>query len=536
MHKIKHQLLSRSTTIYSYLSYSTGFLFIFSYLVLSSPEAIYFLLDPDQGNWLSMAQEILQGIHPFINIKTISTYGPLASYGSAFGQYLSVNRLIGEVSIIILGYTLAYMLLFSLTRQLTKSNFFSLILLIFLVFLMPRFYKYYIVMGPALTIAALNIYLHSHKSVWVVALGFAVSITGMYRFDFGFYAFITSILAIILKQKNKGAICKDFCGLTLAGLIFTSPWLIFLKLKTHLTDVMVNIISDSTKLASGLALPAPTFNFGNVISRYNYFSFQFWFFLSIPLIAIVVIIFRRSVFEKRERNFVLCISFFSFIIFTQALHRSDYGHFLQVIPISLIIAGWMIKVIWIVFLSNRLYFTKIFSSFALALFLLLGYSFFPFFHYTNPISIKRKFDHLSDKFHHYLLSRSQLRDYYRNSVKNRWAIDVVDYVHNNTSENDYVLFLPYSPQFYYFSERLYSTPIGHFHPGSFPTHKAQVEFINEMTNTSLVVDLPEFSYDQMPERNAKYYAPEIMKYIYQNYRIVERFGPANILFKKNIRR
>ena len=52
-------------------------------------------------------------------------------------------------------------------------------------------------------------------------------------------------------------------------------------------------------------------------------------------------------------------------------------------------------------------------------------------------------------------------------------------------------------------------------------------------NTLLVVDLPEYSFDGMPERNAKYYAPEIMKYIYQNYRIVEKFGPANILFKKN---
>ena len=498
---------------------------------------MYFLFDPDQGTFLSMAQEILQGIHPFININAVSSYGPLVSYGSAFGQYLSDNRLIGEISIIILGYTLAYMLLFYLTLKFTKSNIYSFLLLMFLVFLMPSFYIYYIVLGPALTSTILYIYLHRRKSVWIVALGFAVSITGMYRLDFGFYAFVTSIVAIILKQKNKGAICKDFFGLILTGLIFTSPWLIFLKLKINLTDVVVNIISASTKLASGLALPTPNFEFGNVTSRYfshyNLFSFQFWFFLSIPLITIVMIIFRWRVVEKSERNFVLCISLFSFMIFFQALHRSDYFHFLEVIPLSFVIAGWMIRVFWKVFLSNKLNFPKMLSGFILALFLLIGISFFQFFHYTNSISIKRKVDHLSDKFHHYLLSRSQLRDYYRKSVGNRWEIDVVDYVYNNTSANDFVLFLPYNPQFYYFSERLYSTPIGHFHPGSFPTHKSQVQFINKMMNTLLVVDLPEYSFDQMPERNAKYYAPEIMKYIYQNYRIVERFGPANILLKKN---
>jgi len=66
----------------------------------------------------------------------------------------------------------------------------------------------------------------------------------------------------------------------------------------------------------------------------------------------------------------------------------------------------------------------------------------------------------------------------------------------------------------------------------FPTSNSQNELIDRVdSTTSLIIDLPEFSFDNLPERNAKYYAAKVMNHIYTDYKIVIKYGPANILSK-----
>jgi hypothetical protein len=515
------------------LWYVLAFLFVFSYLVLSAPPARKFWGDADQGVQLSIAQQIINGMHPFVDMAG-GGYGPLVFYGSALGQYVSGYRLVGEVAVIVLGYALAYMLLFYLSIRLSKSWVLSAILLVFLVFLMPRFYKYYIVLAPAATATALYVYLGSQKSSGIVALAFGVAITGMYRLDFGFHALVVSSIAIFLKQKgNIRLACKDFGRLTLSGLVFAFPWLLFLALKGNLIHIFCDIVVNSTQLSSGLALPAPRFDFRHgILSQGNLFPFQFWFVFSIPLMAVGLMAFRWRVIEDNEKYFVICVSLFSIMIFSQALHRSDYPHFLQVIALSFVIAGWMIRNLCEIILSKKLSFWGFVSCLTLAVFVWAESSFIDSFHKTNPIPIRQKLGQLPEKINHYLLSRSELRDLFRQRSRRHWKRRVVDYVYNNTSEKDYVLFLPFVPQLYYFSERSYETPAGVFFPGMFPTTESQVNFTEKMANTSLVVDLPGLSFDGRPERNARYYAPKIMEHIYRNYKRVKRFGPANVLVRK----
>ena len=134
--------------------FASAFVLIVGFLLINTPPAWYYLLDPDQGYQLAVADQILRGFHPFVDVLG-SNYGPLVFYLSAFGQLVSDGRLIGEIALVISGYAAGYFLLFGITLQSTKSRWLSFSLLAFALLLMPRFYKYYVVLGPAVYATAL---------------------------------------------------------------------------------------------------------------------------------------------------------------------------------------------------------------------------------------------------------------------------------------------------------------------------------------------------------------------------------------------
>ena len=89
-----------------------SFLILF-FIFLNLPKITSFFADADQGAQLAKGMQILNGMHPFADIKG-NIYGPLVFYLSAVGQMISGGRLIGEVLIVVAGYYLAYLLLFYL--------------------------------------------------------------------------------------------------------------------------------------------------------------------------------------------------------------------------------------------------------------------------------------------------------------------------------------------------------------------------------------------------------------------------------------
>jgi len=386
-------------------------IFILFYISLNAPPALHFLFNPDHGFQLSVAQQILNGLHPFIDLDA-GVYGPLVFYVSALGQIISNYRLIGEIISIILGYSIAYFLLFFLILRLSKNRILSILLLIFMLFLMPRFYKYYIFLGPALIATMLYIYLYSQNRSSIIALAFSVAFIGMFRLDYGFYALTVSVTAIILKHTNPIVhIYRELIFLISLIILFIAPWIIFLEYNASLIDICYHLIQSSSRRAAGLTLPVPAFDLSTPpLSNNNLYSFQFWLFAIIPVMSIATLLYSWHSIEKTEKHFIFCITFLSIIIFcSQALHRSDYHHFLQAIPLHFVQVGWMItKALKII--SKKKLCIKKFAGFTIVLlFILAGTSFLLYFSHTKQFQFKNKIVNMPEKVRHYFFSRAQLR-------------------------------------------------------------------------------------------------------------------------------
>lgn len=400
---------------------------------------------------------------------------------------------------------------------------------------MPRFYKYYIVLGPVIFLSMLWLYLNESSSKNRLLLGASVIVTGFFRYDFGFYACLVVLLSVfIFRDKNKRERIREFILISFPIAVSILAWFSLIAVKHNLVDFFKDILRTVVSISSGMSKPIPLFNFRQVFySEYNLFSFLFWTFLLIPFLSMLYLSLIKDHIHIKERKFIFSASVFYALIYIQALHRTDIHHFLQVIPISFLLLGWMIKKIGE---FGKKGFPKL-SVISLILFLLIGIAAVNLFHYEYFQLLKSKCISVSENFHTYFMDRKTIRAYlleetYKN--KRNWALDVVCFVNNNSNSNDYVLFIPYQPQLYYFSERTFSTPFGWFFPGFFFDLNDQIKFIEKLDKTKIIVDLPKFGFDGKSTRNAHNFMPFVMEYIYNNYKIILRTGPAVILKKKKI--
>ena len=80
-------------------------------LLLYIPDARYYFFSPDQGFQIAVADQILSGNHPWMDVQG-GGYGPLVFYSSALGQVLFRGVIAGEVFITFVGYFLGYMMLY----------------------------------------------------------------------------------------------------------------------------------------------------------------------------------------------------------------------------------------------------------------------------------------------------------------------------------------------------------------------------------------------------------------------------------------
>jgi hypothetical protein len=504
-------------------------LFIIAFIIINAPSLRQILFDPDQGTSLAIAQQISEGKHPFIDIHRLN-FGPLVYYLSAIGQVLTGFRLIGEIGIETTGYFFSYLLLLLLLFKITKNHPLSLFLLFFSIILMPRFYKYYIVLGPVIFLSALWLYLENNSLKNKILLGVSAVVTGFFRYDFGFYVCLVVLLSVLIgRDRNKKEKIRELIPLYLTIAVPVLVWFSFIAIKHNMGKFFNDIFRTVIGVSSGMSKPLPLFNFSQAFySEYNLFSFLFWTFLLIPLLTTMYLLLIKDHIHIKERKFIFLASLFCALVYIQALHRTSIHHFLQVIPISFLLLGWMIKKIG-EFGIKKL--PKLSGS-ILILFLLMGIAAVNLFHYKYFQSFKSKFINVSKNFHTYFMDRKSIRAALQEEMdenERTWTSEVVCFINNNSTSKESVLFIPFHPQLYYFSERNFSTPFGWFFPGFFSDSNDQIEFSKKLDDTKFIVDLPEFGFDRKSERSAHKFMPFVMKYIYENYQIIRRVGPAVIL-------
>jgi len=212
------------------------FLTAFLGTIVRTPIPEVVLVDADAGHQLAGAQQIQFGEHPFVDFR--STYGPLTFYASYAAQSIGGGTIAAELLLCALGYSAAFLLIFLTARQMS-GNTIALIITALAVVQLPRFYKYYIYLGPALVLFCTSLYIRQPRATRLALLAIAVTITGLYRPDEGAYAFCAALIAVLIVEKSWVRALIVLPGLILAA---ASPWLIFLIAR----GALGKYIADST--------------------------------------------------------------------------------------------------------------------------------------------------------------------------------------------------------------------------------------------------------------------------------------------------
>lgn len=500
-------------------------MFILFYLLAKVPNPEYFLSDPDGGHQLAGAMQILSGEHPFIDFR--SSYGPLTFYASAFGQILSGNRIIGEIILIVAGYLTAYLLLFILFYKVSRKLSISVIYLCLALMLMPRFYKYYIVLGPILTLFSVWKYIDNRSTKSFVLMSFAIVITGLYRFDFGIYTALCGITTIILinMRQNIRKILKPMYMLLLVTVGLASPWLLWALYKGGLANYLVDTLSGILNQSEGLSLPFPYYTFDeSVISNTNITFGLFVFYNTIPVTSLGVLFALRDKLNQNIKYKIITTIILAQLTLMQAMHRSDIGHLLQSIPISFVLLAWLFRVTTQSYLKvtrknrKRLAACIVFFIVVVGANVVLSKN----LHMLPEKNVKNVFINLKS-----LIGKNdEITEFVRGSNPENEYVRVIDYIKNNTYQDDNILAIPFFPSFYYFAGRKFGGAQMLLAPGYFSLENDQKKMVNRLMrdNVSLIVEIPDFSYDGLENRKIYKFASIVSEYIDTNYKQVSRIG------------
>lgn len=519
-------LYSRDLRQFKYANLIIVLISLFSILWISFklPAPITFLTDADGGHQLAGATQILFGEHPFIDWR--STYGPLTFYASALAQVLAGKHIIGEMMLILVGYVLAYMLLFKLLwlagGRLSVAVIFTLLALI----LMPRMYKYYIVLGPILSLWAAWSHVEKPglRSFWLLSL--AIAITGLFRFDFGVYSALCGAVVVGSRPAPQFLVrIKRLIGLAATVVACASPWLIWAWLKGGLDNYFHDTLFGAFGIAIGMSLPFPRFQGdGPLISSANGIFALFIFFCALPAISIFVIILRRNRITAEEQLKMVSATILAQATLIQAVYRPDYLHLLQGIPISFILCAWLAGQA-IIQLQSGSYWQRGYVAIGLGMFAsLAAISIF----LTTSLGMWPSLDllALSEKLHVYAGSREDFFDYIAQKSPEHWYLHSMQYIRGCTQPSQRILALPLLTTFYYLTDRPFGGGQMALAPGFFSTTQDQIKMVKRMSTEEipLVIDQSDFVLDGREDRRVENFAPIVFDYLDENFIEVGRFG------------
>ncbi len=219
----------------------------------------------------------------------------------------------------------------------------------------------------------------------------------------------------------------------------------------------------------------------------------------------------------------VCLS--AALVFLQASHRTDFGHVLQALPAGLMAVTLGVDH-WIAGLSfsRRRPATAVVLALACGALALLVPAQLKIADTYSPKRVASVIAGWSGRADNVLAHDSVVSG-------GTSVADVLRKLARVTNADDAVLCLPYFPQGYFFSGRHFVTRTGWLNPGRFTAPGSQARFIASLDETRVVVDQPGFSFDRRASRNARLYAPLLMRTIYSDFGIAEVVGRFVILMR-----
>lgn len=485
------------------------FAFAFAAVFFRTPSPLSALADSDGGQQLAGAQQIAFGEHPFVDFR--SNYGPLAFYVTFIDQWLSGWRIGGELLWCTIAYAAGYTLLFVAARWMTANRVLPFAVVLLAVLQLPRFYKYYILLGPAMTLAACLWYL-GRPSLWrmlLVAAGAVV--TGLYRPDMGAYVTVSSFIAVALARDDWNGRLRGCVALALLMMLVCSPWLIFLITRHGLLAYVVDSTIGSATQAKGLALPFP-FPRARLAwnAPYNLQAYTFLLWWSLPLIAGLILLAGWSRIELTLRRRAVVVVAMSALCLIQSAHRSDYNHLIQALAPSYVLAAFVVSQL----MESFAQLTIIRAGVAVMALMLAGLSVFTgaatgslgagtiavFSHYARF--------HFRDRAE--FVVRSGRRDPANTFVR------LTQFIAANTKPGERILAIPFLPTLYYFSGRPFAGRQMLIAPGYFSQEKDQrrmIQAMREQGNPMVIESTEGGGFDGIASRQPRSFAGLFYEYL-----------------------
>lgn len=508
------------------------FLTVF-WIGLRLPTAAQALMDTDGGHQLAGAMQILHGEQPFVDYE--ATYGPFTFYASALAQIVFGQLFIGEMILRTLGYTITYVFLALLIYQMTGKPALAFLLGILAMFAMPQLYKYYLVAGPVLTIWFVSRYIEHPKTSNIFWLALTAMITGLFRSDFGVYCTIAATAAVVLQPSSRAGAFKRAFILWGETFLLALPFLLFLAFKGGLDNYFSDMLIGGPNIATGMALPFPTFQFNQpTFSLDNLFFMAMIFFFSLPCISLLFLVVRWKNVDEKQRKVLLSVILLYAFSLIQASTRTGYVRLEQTIVLAFLLAAWMINRVWDNIRSPA--FTKTSAVYLFILLLLCAGVSTPIFLLGRSAAPQINLRGIPEKLRQYALPKDKMLAN-ANKGGNLWYAETMQYIRRCTTAQQKLMALPILTTFYYFTDRSFGGGQIGIVSGYFVTPKDQQRILAKMKEEDipLVVYWPDFVFDNIPERKLEAVAPAVASYIQANYQVIKKVGPVDLMLRSDLK-
>jgi hypothetical protein len=499
--------------------------FALGWLLYLTPSLSYFISDPDGGLFICGAWQLLKtGAQPQADI--LCSYGPMSFYVRAVAQLCFGQRLIAEVVLVCVAYAFAYTLLFALTRRLSGSRGTAFFLLSAALVCIPRYYKFFVVLMPMLTLTAGISQILRPTRTTAFLLGAIVGTTALFRHDFGIYCLIAAGVALSagVTTGTSARLSASFSFAAGIGAV-AGPWVLGVIGLGRLPDFIRDLAAVTRTQESGLSLPHPLLTW---IDPWG--SALFLGFYLVPfLLAFVVLALRRRLArnEKAVAGFVAALATLTLL---QSTHRADLGHLLQSIP-----AGFAaLALLWMLYarvgarrwvcLSLRA--GTLAMTFLPAAMLAISNRWIPI---RSPATVVECFQDAR-------LDRIAIRGRLAKSDPPSPLNEAILTAARLTRPDQRIVVFPFSPQVAYFADRLMAGDTLLVAPGYFDLPQFQERIIAGLKRDrpALVLWDVRAAFDGRPERNSTVSHASVYRYVTEHFRQIDPAGPFSVLVQETV--
>lgn len=493
-----------------------GFLAL-GWLLYLTPPWTYFLDDPDGGMFMYGATHLLAtGAQPQVDL--LSSYGPMSFYVRAASQYLFGPRLVAEMAVAWVGYTLAYVLLFSLVRRISASRLLAVSTLLLALVCIPRYYKFFVILMPVLTAAGGVAYLVRPKRWQAAVLGATVGLAMLFRHDFGVYCLVGAVTAWWLGSfpETRATNGRWLMG----GLIAVAgSWMMAVAGPGLLWPLLRDLVDVTSSQSTGLALPHPLLTLSPSGPTLLFLAVY-----SLPVLAAVLLTALNRRLDQADKALGWMVTLMAGVTLGQSIHRSDVSHLLQTMAPAFILVAvcWRLfgKLAVAPFARGVLRGATVLWVMVPATAVAVSSGWIP--RYSPSLVVQ----HLYDGW----LDPAALRARILGEAPGSAAGAAVLAAARMTTPDERIVVFPFAPQVYFFAERLMAGDTLAIAPGYFDQPRFQQRIV-----ASLRRDLPKLvmwdtamGFDGLTERKPISTHALVYHFVTEHYRPVGQAGPFTL--------